>query len=154
MSTERDRGSGSDRSVARLSAVQALYQLAMRDDESAAAIAEEFVAHRLSQPIDGEMLAKADQAHFRDILTGAGERLSTIDAALEPALADGWRLERMDRLLVAILRAAVYELIARPDIPTKVVLNEYVEVAKAFYSSAEVRLVNAVLDKVSKVIRA
>jgi transcription antitermination protein NusB len=140
------------RSAARLAAVQALYQMEMSDSSSARVITE-FRHHRLGQDIDGDMYAKADEKLFVDIVDGVDDQRERIDAAVEAHLSDGWKLNRIDSTLRQLLRAAGYELMARLDTPTAVIINEYVEVANAFVERSEAGFINGALDRLAKTLR-
>ena len=142
----------SARSSARLAAVQALYQREMQDIPVAPLI-DEFHQHRLGITVDGERLAKADIVFFDDIVQGAAARGPEIDSLVADHLSAGWTLDRLDRPTRAILRAATYELLARPDIPKGAIINEYLEVAHAFNGQREVGFVNGLLDAVAKKVR-
>lgn len=144
----------SPRSTARLGAVQALYQSEISDEVKLDDLIKEYQSHRLGQEIEGDQYGAADEELFADILKGATERRDEIDAEMGKCLRDGWPVERLERVLRATLRAAGYELLARPDVPTNVIINEYVEVTKAFYDKAQISFVNGVLDKMSKTIRS
>ena len=137
------------RSVARLAAVQALYQMEV-SGVGGEAVIREFVDHRFDHDMEGERLAPADEAYFRDIVRGVVERQAAIDKAIVRRLAENWRLERIDATLRAILRAGAFELIARPDAPTEVVIDEYVEIAKSFFNGPEPGFVNGALDAIAK----
>jgi len=137
------------RSVARLAAVQALYQMEVSGAGSDAVV-REFIDHRFDEDIEGEQLAPADEAYFRDIVRGVVEQQSSIDKAVVRRLAENWRLERIDATLRAILRAGAFELIARPDAPTEVVIDEYVEIAKSFFNGPEPGFVNGALDAIAR----
>ena len=141
------------RSAARLAAVQALYQ---RDMEGTALrpLLHEFHQHRLGQPVDGAELIDAEMDFFDDLVVGADARAAEIDEAISANLASGWKLERLDRPMKAILRAGTYELIARRDVPLGTVISEYLDVAHAFYDKKEVSFVNGLLDTISKSARA
>jgi N utilization substance protein B len=140
------------RHAARLAAVQALYQMELTG-ENAETVAEEFTAYRFGG--DSELVpAEPDEAFFGAIVRGVPEQQVKIDAAITDCLADGWRLSRVDSILRAILRAGVYELIARPDVPAKVVIDEYVELAHDFFSGDETSFANAALDKLARIKRA
>ena len=141
------------RSAARLAAVQALYQ---RDMEGTALprLLDEFHQHRLGREIEGDTYAEAEVPFFDDIVRGVDARAEEIDAALEAKLAEGWSLKRLDRTLLQVLRCGTYELIARADIPTGAIINEYVDVAKAFFDDREAKFANGVLDAVAKAVRA
>ena len=139
------------RSVARLAAVQALYQMEVSGIGSEAVI-REFVDHRFEADLDGAPLAPADEAYFTAIVRGAVGHQLEIDKAIVRRLAEGWRLERLDATLRAILRAGAFEL-AHADAPTEVVINEYVEVAKSFFEGPEPGFVNGALDAIARDVR-
>ncbi|MEM6677014.1 MAG: transcription antitermination factor NusB [Pseudomonadota bacterium] len=141
-----------ERSAARLAAVQALYQMEIAG-VSVAEVREEFEMHRIGAEIEGATYHDADIAHFRDVLTGAVKGQASIDQMTDRALVEKWPLGRIDATLRALFRAAGHELAARPDIPPKVVIGEYVDVAKAFFSGKEPGFVNAVLDHMAREAR-
>ena len=141
------------RSAARLAAVQALYQMDLAHTDLNDVI-EEFSDGRLSSDMDGAEFNDVDLAFFRDILSGVVREQKTLDPLLDNQLAIGWRLARIDSILRAILRSGAYELQYRNDIPAKVVINEYVDVAHAFFVKDEPRVVNGVLDHLAKTLRA
>ena len=140
------------RSAARLAAVQALYQQAM-EATPLASLLDEFHRHRLGATIEDMQFAEAETAFFDDIVSGVTVRGAEIDAELSAKLADGWRLERLDKTMLQVLRAGAYELMARPDIATGTVINEYIDVAHAFFDAREAKFVNGVLDAVAKTVR-
>ena len=135
------------RSNARLAAVQALYQQQM-EATPLARLLDEFHQHRLGQEIEGDEYADADVAFFDDIVRGVEARKAEIDELLSAKLANGWTLARLDKTMLQILRAGTYELIARADVPKPAVINEYIDVAKAFFDDREARFVNGILDAV------
>jgi len=137
------------RSVARLAAVQALYQMEV-SGSGVEAVIREFVDHRFDGDMEGQTLAPADIEYFSAIVRGVVERQVAIDHAIVVRLADGWRLERIDATLRAILRSGGFELIARPEAPTEVVIDEYVEIAKAFFEGPEPGFVNGALDGIAR----
>lgn len=137
------------RGVARLAAVQALYQM----DVSGSGIAEivaEYEELRIGREVDGEQYLDADLSWFRGIVAGVVNNQRTLDPLINKNLPKGWPLSRIDMLLRSILRCGVFELHHRKDVPPKVVVTEYLEVAKAFFEGEEPGLVNAVLDAISK----
>ncbi|WP_425411112.1 transcription antitermination factor NusB [Hyphococcus sp.] len=140
------------RSAARLAAVQALYQMESAGQGVEATI-REFKDHRLGAELEGERIHAADAAFFSDILRGAVETQARLDPYLQRQLSTGWRLSRLDATVRAILRAGLYELIRRPDVPYKVVINEYVDIANAFFEDDEPGFVNAILDAAAKEAR-
>ena len=137
------------RSAARLAAVQALYQM----DIAGAGVVDvlaEFEAHWIGQEVEGIEYKPAEEAFFRDIVGGVVREQRAIDPKVDRALAEGWPLKRVDAILRAILRAGAYELTERRDIPPKVTITEYVDVAHAFLDREEAGMVNAVLDTLAR----
>lgn len=140
---------GGARSAARLAAVQALFQIEANGAKTALVI-KEFVDHRLGQIIDDDQFAKADTLLFTDIVSGVGKRQAELDEQIKECLSKDWTMERIESVARAILRAGGYELVARPDIPTSVIINEYVDVTKAFFDDSTSGFVNGVLDRIAK----
>ncbi len=140
------------RSAARLAAIQALYQMETAGVGVESTI-QEFIAHRLGNEIDGVNFHEADAEFFADILRGAIEAQSRIDPYIERQLAKNWTLARLDATARAILRAGLFELIQRPDVPFCVVIDEYVEIANDFFDGDEPRFINAVLDAAAREAR-
>jgi N utilization substance protein B len=146
---------GLSRSQARLAAVQALYQMDLAETDLAAVI-EEFKAHRLGREADNGADGtggEADPEHFADVLKGVVRRQREIDPMIDRQLAQGWRLTRIDSILRAILRAGAFELIELSDVPPRVVISEYIDVAHAFFAGDEPRVVNGVLDALARKVR-
>lgn len=141
------------RSVARLAAVQALYQMEV-SGAGVEAVIREFSDHRFDRDLDDAPMAEADEVFFADLVRGAVHAQSDVDRAVTERLASGWRLERIDATARAILRAGAYELIHRPDTPTEVVIDEYVDIAKSFFEGAEPGFVNGALDAIARHVRA
>ena len=133
------------RSAARLAAVQALYQQEM-EATPIAKLLYEFHHHRLGATIDGVEYADAEVDFFDDLVSGADARREELDGLIAGKLSAGWSLARLDKPMKAILRAGAYELVARPDVPAGTVINEYVDVAKAFYDARETGFGNGLLD--------
>lgn len=141
------------RGAARLAAVQALYQM----DVTGAGLLEvvaEYESFRLGKEVDGALYREADPQWFRSILSGVVENQKTIDPVIRKALPESWPLSRLDSTLRAILRAGVYEIREKADVPVAVIVSEYVDIAKAFYDGDEPGLVNAVLDRIARKLRA
>ena len=141
------------RSAARLAAVQALYQQEMEGTPTARLI-HEFHDHRLGATIEDVTYADAEQSFFDDLVKGALDRREEIDALIAAKLADGWSLARLDKPMKAILRVGAYELLARADVPVATVIDEYLDVADAFYDKREKGFVNGLLDAIAKTARA
>lgn len=134
-----------DRRAARLAAVQALYQCDMNDPDPRQVVAE-FVTHRADE--------LGDRGLFGDVVNGVADRVEDIDRMISESLAEGWTIDRLETVLRAIMRAGAYELLAKPDVPPRVVINEYVEIAHAFFAGREPGMVNGVLDRLARVLRA
>ncbi len=141
------------RSAARTAAVQGLYQMDLAGTDLNDVI-HEFVTLRFPFREGEGTAAGADPVFFADILRGVVRRQRDIDPMIDEQLATGWRLVRVDSILRAILRAAVFELLERSDVPARVVLNEYINVAHAFFSEDEPKVVNGILDRLAHRLRA
>lgn len=150
--------------AARLAAVQALYQC-----EISGIAADEAIRNFLDHGVGGTALvtpdgddtpeievalAKLDKSMFVAIVRGTLERKAELDTMIDGALSDGWSVERLEVVMRSILRAGAFELSARGNVPPKVAISEYVDVAGAFYAGAEPGMVNAVLDRIARVVRA
>lgn len=146
----KQQKTGGPRSASRLAAVQALYQLEASDEPNVKQTVTEFVEHRLGAEVEGDQFVEADAALFGDITEGGWQRREEWDLLITPCLNKGWTLDRIEPIVRAIFRAGAYELAARPDVPTAVVINEYLDVAHAFYERTESAFVNGVLDKLAK----
>ncbi|MFM9934847.1 MAG: transcription antitermination factor NusB [Novosphingobium sp.] len=140
------------RSAARLAAVQALYQLEM-EATPMTSLLDEFHMHRLGAEIEDDQYLEADVAFFDDVVRGVAARREEIDGRLADRLAQGWSIARLDRTMLQILRAGAYELLARPDISVSIVINEYLDVAHAFFDDREAKFVNGLLDAIARDVR-
>ena len=137
------------RSVARLAAVQALYQMEV-SGVGVDAVVREFSEHRFDRDVDGEQMAAADETFFAELAKGVVAHQAQIDQAVVKRLASGWRLDRLDATARAVLRAGAFELMHRPDVPTEVVIDEYVEIAKSFFEGPEAGFINGALDAIAR----
>jgi len=134
------------RHAARLAAVQAIYQMELTSLEAEAVI-DEFVEHRFAE---SGSTTGPDAEFFGDLVRGVPNRQKEIDRAIAQCLAADWKFSRIDSILRAILRAGGYELIARADVPAKVVIDEYLDITHAFFQGDEPGFVNAALDKLAR----
>ena len=137
------------RSVARLAAVQALYQMEAAG-AGVDAVVREFSDHRFGGDMEGSPLAEADEVFFGQLVRGVVKDQFAVDQAVAKHLAAGWRLDRLDATLRAILRAGAFELTERPDVPVEVAIDEYVELAKSFFEGPEPGFVNAALYAIAR----
>lgn len=149
----RQASGGRRRSIARLGAVQALYQLELNPGLGVESVIGEFVHHRLGREIDGELYGEADQALFADIVGGVAADRERLDETLSAALTEEWPLARLETLLRLILEAGAYELVHRLDVPPRVALSEYVAIAHAFFDGKEPGLANGVLNHLAHTLR-
>ncbi|MEE8633014.1 MAG: transcription antitermination factor NusB [Methyloceanibacter sp.] len=141
------------RSAARLAVVQALYQMDMSGIDLNEVVSE-FETHRLGQEIEGDQYNQAEAVFFRDLVEGVVREQRKLDPLIDEQLAEGWRLNRVDSILRAILRAGTYELALRDDVPARVVISEYIDIAHAFFGDEEPRVVNGILDRLAHKVRA
>jgi N utilization substance protein B len=140
------------RAAARLAAVQALYQMDIAG-KGLNEILAEFETHWIGGSIEGVQYEEADIDLFRAILRGVLADQMSIDRETDAMLQEGWPLRRVEAVMRAILRAGMFELAHKPDVPVRVVIAEYVDVAAAFLGADEVGMVNAVLDRLARKTR-
>lgn len=149
----KDDRKANRRGAARLAAVQALYQMDIAGTDLNESLAQ-FESHWLGSEVEGEKYLPADAALFREVVRGVVADQRALDPAIDAALAKGWPLKRIEALLRAVLRAGAFELQSRKDIPARVIVSEYVDVANAFVDRDETGMVNAVLDMLARSARA
>ncbi|MFL5043739.1 MAG: transcription antitermination factor NusB [Xanthobacteraceae bacterium] len=140
------------RGAARLAAVQALYQMDIAGTGLNEILAE-FESHWLGREVEGAQYLPAEAAYFRAIVEGVLREQLKLDPLIDKALSDGWPLKRIETVLRAVLRAGAYELDRRSDVPARIVISEYVDVANAFVDRDETGLINAVLDQLARQLR-
>jgi N utilization substance protein B len=145
-------GNAPQRSAARLAAVQALYQMEV-SGKGLTETRNEFESFWIGSEIEGAQYEEAEIVFFRDVLGGVLADQVPIDRAVDKTLTKGWPLVRVDSVIRAILRAGTYELMKRKDIPVRVSIKEYVDVAGAFFGHDEAGMVNAVLDSLARQFR-
>lgn len=149
------------RTVSRMAAVQALYQMDLAGTDAGEVIEQFLAAPETVEgaETDGEAdlsisLEGADTTFFAEVVKGVVRRQRDIDPLVDQQLRTGWRLVRVDSILRAILRGGVFELLERTDVPARVTINEYINIAKAFFEADEPRVVNGVLDRIAHKVRA
>jgi N utilization substance protein B len=151
----KDRGvpaKANRRGAARLAAVQALYQMDIAGTGLNDILAE-FESHWMGRELEGEQYLPAEVAFFHAIVCGVVDEQRKLDPLIDEALAKGWPLKRVEAILRAVLRAGLYELDRRRDIPARVVVKEYADVAAAFVERQESGMVTAVLDQLARQLR-
>ena len=149
----RNERKANRRGAARLAAVQALYQMEIAGTGLNEILAE-FESHWMGREVEGAQYLPAEAAFFREIVAGVLREQRSLDPLVDTTLAQGWPLKRVDAILRAVLRAGAYELANRSDIPARVVVSEYVDIANAFIDTEETGMVNAVLDTIAHQFRA
>jgi N utilization substance protein B len=149
----KDERKANRRGAARLAAVQALYQMDIAGTGLNDILAE-FERHWIGREVEGDQYLPAEAAFFRDVVSGVVREQRTLDPLVDKVLSQGWPLKRIEAILRAVLRAGAYELWHRNDVPARVVVSEYVDVANAFVERDETGMVNAVLDQIARQFRA
>ncbi|WP_398478738.1 transcription antitermination factor NusB [Tardiphaga sp.] len=140
------------RGAARLAAVQALYQMDVGGTGINEVLAE-FESFWIGSEVEGEQYLPAEGAFFRDVVSGVLRDQKELDPLIDDVLSRGWPLARVEAILRAVMRAGAYELQHRKDIPGRVIVSEYVDVAHAFVERDETGMVNAVLDQIGRQYR-
>jgi N utilization substance protein B len=149
----KDERKANRRGAARLAAVQALYQMDIAGTGLNDILAE-FESHWIGHEIEGAQYLPAEAAFFRDVVSGVVREQRSLDPLVDHVLAQSWPLKRIETILRAVLRAGAYELGHRSDVPARVVVSEYVDVANAFVDKDETGMINAVLDQIARQFRA
>jgi N utilization substance protein B len=150
MTRSRQRPNRAPRHQARFAAVQAIYQMELGGAD-AETVSGEFIDHRFGAE---RGLERPDRELFLGIVRGVPQRQDEIDRAVVGSLSAGWRLSRVDSIVRAILRAAVFELVSGLEVPAHVVIDEYVQIANAFFADDEPNFINAALDRIARTKRA
>ncbi len=143
------------KTAARLFAVQAIYQ-AIQNKEAPSKLYDEYINHRIGMDLnddgqDNGQMVEPDQPLFRSLLSGVTERWGDLQQMIKPRLKVSHEIEP---LLTAILVCGAYELLAHQDIDSPIIISDYLNITSGFFEGSESKLVNAVLDALSKEIRA
>jgi N utilization substance protein B len=141
------------RSAARLGAVQALYQMDLAGTDVGEVLAQ-FATRASGDAFDEGQCGPADFPFLKELVDGVVREQRTIDPALDRLLDKSWPLARLDATLRAILRAAAYEIMFMENVPARVAINEYLDVAHAFFDEQEPKLLNGVLNSLARQRRA
>jgi transcription antitermination protein NusB len=137
------------RSAARLGAVQALYQMDIASADLGETLAQ-FSSRVVGDDFDDGQCGEADYKHLRDVVEGAVREQALIDPTVDKLLDKDWPLHRLDATLRAILRAAAFEIMFKENVPSRVAINEYVNVAGAFFDGEEQSFANGVLNALAR----
>ena len=149
----KDARKANRRGAARLAAVQALYQMDIAGTGVNEILAQ-FEGHWIGREVEGNQYLPAEAAFFREVVGGVVREQRQLDPLIDSALEATWPLKRIEAILRAVLRAGAYELGHRSDVPARVVVAEYVDIANAFVDREETGMVNAVLDHLARKLRA
>ena len=152
MTASRPDASVAARSMSRLVAVQALYQMALTGAD-AAAVVREFTHHRLGRQSEETAHGGADPTLFAELVQGVAAAGGELDDMIAAVLTEAHDIDRLETVLKIVLRAGAFELSGRLQVPPQVTIKEYVDVADAFYARKETALVNAVLDRLARSLR-
>jgi len=150
---QREERKANRRGAARLAAVQALYQMDVAGTGLNEVFAQ-FESHWIGQEVEGSQYLPAEAAYFRVIVGGVLDDQRALDQTIDQALNKGWPLRRIEALMRAVMRAGAFELKHRKDVPARVVVSEYVDIAHAFVGKDETGMVNAVLDDLARQMRS
>ncbi|MES2607312.1 MAG: transcription antitermination factor NusB [Pseudomonadota bacterium] len=142
----------SARHSARIALVQALYQYE-QTKANTTAIAREFIDHRFDKTDQESSYFSPDQSYFQKLIEAIPLKITEIDEEIQKYLQENWKMDRLAAVVRSLLRSACYELMFEPLVPTPVVLNEYIEVAREFLDEREVKFVNGILDNIAKSVR-
>lgn len=159
MSKNKKPGNDAKR-LARLAAVQSLYQMALTERPVALVIGDfrlnpqAMLQEIDTPPAEDAVKREVDFELFSDIMNGVATDNESLDGMIAGAVDARLSADRMEPLLRAVLRAGVFELHSHAKVPTGVIINDYVDIAHAFFGSKEPGLVNAILDKLAKNLRA
>jgi N utilization substance protein B len=140
------------RSAARLGAVQALYQMDLAGTDVGEVLAQ-FSSRAAGDDFDGGQCGEADYKFLKEVVDGVVREQRALDPALNEILVTDWPLPKLDSTVRAILRAGAYELMFMERVPARVALDEYVEIAHAFFDGEESRFINGVLNQLARAKR-
>ena len=141
-----------DKRLARLAAVQALYQqsqLSIPIED----ISKEFKANKFQMILDEAPVDAVDVDLFHQLVTGVAHSPQELDTLIEQNLASGWTMGRLEKVALFIIRAGVYELLKTLETPAVIIVSEYADIAHAFFDLKDAAFVNGLLNKVARIIR-
>ncbi len=158
MKKQKSKGSKKARSsAARLAAVQTVYQM-RTSNQSALEAARVFLDHYAGMSIEGERLLEPDTELYSKIVQGVENRLDDLQTLLIQSMKnsdediDSYKKRPIEPLLEAILLCGIFELMAHKEIDTPIIISDYLNVTHAFYEKSELGLVNALLDRLARVL--
>ena len=140
------------KSAARLAAVQVLYTQKMLSISEQEAIGN-FNEHYAGKNLDESSAIKPDFSFLRALVEGVNTRSTQLIEIIQPNLNDTWKMERIDPILLNIIKCGTLELLSFPDVDTAIIISEYLDVTHAFFDQKEVGFVNGILNKIGSVVR-
>ena len=157
--TEDQKNTFAAKKLARLVAVQALYRASFEQETLGDVIHEtlDTADHLIDSEEEGDglpVLDKPDADLFSSIVNGVMQNKDSLTDMIKGALDERHSFDRMEKLLRAVFLSGAYELHNHPEIQSGIIINDYVDVARAFYNAKEPALVNAILDKLAKTLRS
>jgi N utilization substance protein B len=141
---------GSARHLSRVAAVQAVYQMEQNPDDRQDVV-RQFLQARFNNDVKGT--TEPDLNFFKDITNFLASDLNIFDQQITEHLTEQWKIERLPSLSRSVLRCALYELTHAPSVPTPVIINEYIEVAKGFLEKKDVSFIHSIIDVLAGKIR-
>ena len=140
------------KSAARLGAVQALYQMDLAATDLGETLAQ-FASRATGEDFNDGQCGAADYKHLREVVEGTVREQALIDVTVDKQLSKEWPIHRVNTILRAVLRAGAFEIMFKENVPAKVAINEYVNVASAFFDKDEPAMANAVLNALARAKR-
>lgn len=139
-------------SITRLVLVQSLYQMEIAGTD-VNDIIDSLNTRIIFDSSEDALINDINKSLFSNLINEIIEKQIIIDREIKKLLSDDWDFNRLDKILIAILRSAFYEIIFQSNTPYKVIIDEYVEISHSFFSGKEPNFTNAILDKLSEIHR-
>lgn len=140
------------KSAARLAAVQVLYTQSMMKISEHEAL-QTFQAHYVGKNLDEDLAIQPDEPFLNILVSGVNTKSQTLLELISPHLNETWKMERIDPILLNIIKCGTFELLSFPDTDTPIIISEYLDVTHAFFDKKDVGFVNGILNKIASVIR-
>ncbi len=139
-------------SITRLVLVQSLYQMEIAGTD-VNEIIDSLNGRIIFDSSEDVLIDDINKSLFSKLINQIIEKQRIIDNEIKKFISDDWDFNRLDKILIAILRSAFYEIMFQSDTPYKVIIDEYVDISHSFFSGKEPNFTNAILDKLSKIYR-
>ncbi len=138
--------------AARILAVQALYQAWARGDAQIAPVIAEFIGAAQADRLEGIGAKSFDQNLFSTLVTAVFAQTESLDDLILGVISEAWQIERLDPVLLALLRIAAHELGQGEVVAPQRLISQYVQIAEGFFDGKEPGLVNATLDTLARAL--